>query len=218
MNKNSADKLTLVDIALVIFALIVIIGSLGYVLLHKQYMPKSEVSFDFFSADSGYDVSVINSVSKEELMKINGIGEIKASAIISYRDSLNGFSDVYQLLDLNTITSADFERIILYFYFGDETSLNDNHVSEVESIVEDPFDSENASDSEDSETVSRRQVNIITASAVEIAECLLISEAQAEQIVKTRTLIGGYNYVDELCLCNLISQELFVEIQNYLII
>lgn len=63
----------------------------------------------------------LNKVSKEELMKINGIGEKLALRIISYREKLKGYSDNSQLYEV---------------YYLDE--LTANKVLEIYKVIEIP--------------------------------------------------------------------------------
>ena len=63
-------------------------------------------------SDGGYDVSVINSASKEDFMNVSGIGEVKAGDIIAYRDAMGGFKKVSQLKDVSGISDTIYSRII----------------------------------------------------------------------------------------------------------
>ncbi len=56
----------------------------------------------------------LNTCTKEELMEIDGIGEVRADAIIAYRDKLGGYSSVEQLKDISGIGDKTFEKIAPY--------------------------------------------------------------------------------------------------------
>jgi len=67
--------------------------------------------------DDGISVSFplnLNTCTKEELMEIDGIGEVRADAIIAYREKLGGYSSVEQLKDISGIGDKTFEKIAPY--------------------------------------------------------------------------------------------------------
>lgn len=53
----------------------------------------------------------INQASKEALMTLPGIGETKASAIISYRETHGGFKSLEELMEVNGIGESTFNKI-----------------------------------------------------------------------------------------------------------
>lgn len=56
----------------------------------------------------------LNTCTKEELMKINGIGESKAESIIAYRDVIGEYTSTEQLMDIFGIGESVYEKIAPY--------------------------------------------------------------------------------------------------------
>ncbi len=57
----------------------------------------------------------LNSATKEELMQINGVGEVTADAIVEYAQTV-GFSEVSDLLNVKGIGEKKLEKIAPYVY------------------------------------------------------------------------------------------------------
>ena len=60
----------------------------------------------------------INSASREELMTLNGIGEVTAGKIIEYRDTYGGFLYIEELLNVNGIGEKTLRSIRPYIWVG----------------------------------------------------------------------------------------------------
>lgn len=56
----------------------------------------------------------LNTCTAEELMTISGIGEVKASAIIEYREYLGGYTSVEQIKNIKGIGDKVYEKISPY--------------------------------------------------------------------------------------------------------
>lgn len=69
------------------------------------------------SADDEVSVSYplnLNTCTAQELMTISGIGEVKAAAIIEYREYLGGYTSVEQLKNIKGIGDKTYEKISPY--------------------------------------------------------------------------------------------------------
>ena len=65
---------------------------------------------------------------------------------------------------------------------------------------------------------SPREVHINYANADEIADSLKISHELAEQIVSVREQIGGYSTLEELYLVDSMTQNIMLQIIEYIVI
>ncbi|MCR4927986.1 MAG: helix-hairpin-helix domain-containing protein [Lachnospiraceae bacterium] len=84
----------------------------------KLYIPKEGEDFtqeeyaQAASARTSEKTKVnINTATKEQLMTLNGVGQSKADAIISYREKNGSFKNIEQIMEVNGIKNAAFERI-----------------------------------------------------------------------------------------------------------
>ncbi len=63
------------------------------------------------SSPTTSEIVNINTANVEELCTLNGIGEVKANAIIAYRDENGGFDSIEEILRVKGIGDATFEKI-----------------------------------------------------------------------------------------------------------
>ena len=56
----------------------------------------------------------INTATVNELMSVNGLGEARASAIIEYREYLGGYTDVYQITEIQGFSESLYRQVAPY--------------------------------------------------------------------------------------------------------
>lgn len=191
------------------------------------------------SADTNYPVEVLNNATAEDFMEISGIGQVKASDIIAFRDAIGGFKRAEQLNEVSGISDATFSKIIEHFYSEPtaepvETSA-DETVTEPVTIPSEPetaaesitasqtADSPKKTDAPQPTTASEaekaiREVDINAASAEEIADALLIDVELAENLVSLREQIHYFSSVEEIYLVDGMSGETYRRVKDYIII
>lgn len=238
------DKLKKSEVIYLIVGAILVAACFGFI-CYTRILNHSEpltVEAYNFSSDA-YDVSIINSATFDDFLEVKGIGEAKATAIINYREALGGFESIYQIGDLSAVSDNLLEAIIEYFY-GDKPAEVGENPSNAEPVIDiseniDAVASQDAPDvttapdedeyekSETKVTSSTQErevepkmtaVDINNADAEAIANSLLIDISVAEEIVRVRETIDGYESIRELFLCDHITEEIFEKISDFVII
>ena len=73
---------------------------------------RTGVSSQGMNPGGGGDALInINLATKEELMKLNGVGEAKAELIINYRQAKGGFKDIKDIMKIKGIKQKFFDKI-----------------------------------------------------------------------------------------------------------
>lgn len=167
----------------------------------------------------------INTASFDMLCAVDGIGEVTANNILSYRDSIGGFKSMYDLLNVSGIGEKKLAELMRYFYVVNDmgskttsqtTASTSTQTSKTTTTLTSTYKTTNAAAV--SVTRVRRMVNINTADADELEEALLISREMAEEIVEVRGLISGYTNIRELLMVEDFTAALLVELDEYLLL
>lgn len=137
----------------------------------------------------------LNTATSRQLQTLSGIGEAKAAAIIEYRETHGGFSDISELLNVDGIGEQIYENIGSYVTVGDVTQ---------QTVSSDT--------SEQPPKVS--VVNINTASLEELQTLPGIGAAKAMAIVQYRSVFGGFSDISEVKNVNGIGESVFEDIRD----
>lgn len=164
----------------------------------------------------------LNSASAEELCAIKGIGETLAGNIISYRDSIGGFINRDQLLDVDGIGEAKYASIREYLYIENEQELpqdiSDSENEENQTKQENYSDeTEIYSDDDtlpDSEDIICIELNSAELEDLEMIPCF--DEEMCESILELRDKIGHFSDVYEILYADGMTKKLFCEAEKYL--
>ncbi|MFV0440093.1 MAG: helix-hairpin-helix domain-containing protein [Lachnospirales bacterium] len=75
------------------------------------YSNEEITSPTYESLENGELLVNINLATKDELMRINGIGEVTAQNIISYREEIDRFSDIEEIKNISGIGDKTFDKL-----------------------------------------------------------------------------------------------------------
>lgn len=90
-----------------------------HIMTKKEYEAKSKVNNEGAGAKSeDSDLVNINTAGEDELMKLTGIGETKAKAIIAYREEKGRFSNIEDIKNVSGIGESTFLNIKLQITVG----------------------------------------------------------------------------------------------------
>ena len=154
-------------------------------------------------AEVSYPIN-INTASAEELQLLSGIGEVKARAIIEYREKHGGFTSVNELVNVYGIGEKTLDKIRDYITVGfyapnipEQSAPNSSAESSAPVEVSYP-------------------ININTASAEELELLSGIGEVKARAIIAYREEHGGFTSVEELVNVYGIGEKTLGKIRGYI--
>lgn len=175
----------------------------------------------------------VNKVTFDELLQISGIGEKTANDILQYRSDNGIIRNMDKLLEINGIGEGTLGTLKKYLYVADEdresetlTSAPAETSSTETSLSESTLPPETTAPETEPPTEApteteppppeRQEVDLNSASAEELSEKLLIDIELANRIVDLRNEIGYFENYLELKYVDGMSDEILVEIRDYL--
>lgn len=169
----------------------------------------------------------INKATKNELMQIDGVGEVTASKILSYRKKLKYYSNLLQLKEIDGIGDATYDKLRKYLYVSsdrfkelDESSKDNKGKSATKSKTTKAKTTKikvTKSSGKTTEEKQMKMVNINTAGKEELMDCLLLDEEQALKIIDLRKRVGG-RFTSALELVYEIGKSEYNRIKDYVML
>lgn len=137
---------------------------------------------DSLNFEKDYEIRYdLNTVTKDELITIPGIGEKKAADILDYKKT-HGFSSKRDLMNIKGIGEKTYIKIEKYFY-----SLSNEEELEISESVSETTDHKNPV-----------KININNASVKELTELKGIGPIKAEKIITLRDELGHFTSIEDL--------------------
>ncbi len=173
----------------------------------------------------------INLATVEQLSEMDGIGEVTAQKIIDYRTKVGIIHDLKELEQISGIGEMTIKLLAENVFVSDSdyipfttTTVTTTKVTTTtikttttrEITTTSPPETE--APEPELQDDSPREVHINYANADEIADRLKISHELAEQIVSVREQIGGYSTLEELYLVDSMTQNIMLQIMDYIVI
>ena len=152
----------------------------------------------------------INTVTFEQLLDIPQIGEVTAQKIIDFRNQQGVITDINSLIKINGIGETTLQLLQQYLY------VHANVVPPQTIII--TTTQPQSTTTIQTTTIKKimKKVNINTASANEISQCLLLNLDMAQKIVELRNTITQFTNPLELLYVEGLTKEIYRQIQDYI--
>ncbi len=166
-----------------ILLFLVFFAFLGLIIKYSGLLAEpNPQAVESLNLEKDYEIKYdLNTVSKQELITISGIGEKRAEDIIAYR-SKNGFRSRKDLLNIKGIGIKRYSKMKDFFIeMSSETDIIESSEPEKEKDIILPI-----------------IININSAGIDELTKLKGIGPSKAEKIVALRNELGKFNSIDDL--------------------
>lgn len=166
----------------------------------------------------------INTADIEELMLLDGVGEVTARAIIAYREEYGGFRNIEEIMNVNGIGEVKFAQIRDFIfvenpvYFFEEEITENPEPSDViyQPVMEVPPEIPSAEETPTAVTLESLVPIDINTADIEILMFLpYVDEETARAIITLREDIGGFSHVYELLYIDNLTQKQVAELTEF---
>ncbi|MDO9576289.1 MAG: ComEA family DNA-binding protein [Candidatus Cloacimonadales bacterium] len=192
---NKKSILTIIILALVLVIIIVLVNGFQKISQTKKELQKSTVPTE----QEEITKININNADIDNLIKLPGIGQTKAKAIIDYRENIGEFKSLKELTNVKGIGEKNFVKMLPYLkMIGDST--------EIITSIPDSF-----------KEISGK-ININTASFTELISLPGIGEKRAQQIISYREKAGSFENKEDIMKVKGIGEGIYTKIKDMIII
>jgi len=189
---NKKPIFTIIILALILVIIIVLVIGLQKISLNKKEFQKSTVPTE----QKEITKIDINNADIGDLIKLPGIGQTKAKAIMDYRENIGEFKSLNELAKVKGIGEKTLEKILPYLKMvGDSTEI-------IASI-----------DSDELKEVSGK-ININTASLSELISLPGIGEKRSQTIISYREKAGGFENKEDIMKVKGIGEGIYIKIKD----
>ncbi|MDE5763792.1 MAG: helix-hairpin-helix domain-containing protein [Ruminococcus sp.] len=163
----------------------------------------------------------INNADIDELIRLDGIGEVLASRIIDYRETNGRFNNIEEIMNVQGIGEGIFSSIADFIYVENpvyENSLEENKYEEYGETPENLLSEEITSEEPTEPPLTLEDIAPIELNSADIEQLILlpyVDEEIAQKIIELRESIHGFSHPYEIAYIDELSDIQTAEIVKY---